>query len=154
MKQFRQKRLKNVSVILMEFHCWFFFSTFYSGIYLRTWKIPPKSESVDLWILEFYWFYSYYPVYDWFWLALVWAPCSNCREASLLLGYNILVHSAPWSFCCESACWPIPDNDWENGKYYAWSNIFVMVKASVEEHVKVNSDRKEWWSKDRSPNNP
>lgn len=124
MKQFRQKRLKKVSVILMEFLCLFVFPTFYSGIYLRTWKIPPKSEGLGFWILEFYWFYSYHPVYDWFWLALVRPSCSNCREATLLLGYNILVCSAPWSFCCESACWPIPDNDWKNGKYYALEQYF------------------------------
>lgn len=123
MEWLQQKMLNSVSLILMEIHCKFF-STFYSGIYLRTWKIPPKSEGVDLWILEFYWFYSYHPLYDWFWLALVQAPCSNRREVTLLLGYNILVCSAPWSFCCESACWPILDNDWENGKYYALQQYF------------------------------
>lgn len=115
MKQFRQRMLKNV--IFMNFFSTHS-TTFYSGVYLRTWKIPPEGEGVDLWILEFYWFFSYHPVYDWFWLALVWAPCSNSRAATLLLGYNILVCPAPWSLCCESACWPISDNDWENGKYY------------------------------------
>jgi len=35
-------------VLLFCFVLFCFFPTFYSGIYLRTWKIPAKSEGVDL----------------------------------------------------------------------------------------------------------
>lgn len=151
MTQFRQKGLKNVSSILTEF-CWVFFPHSTQVFISEPGKFHQK---VKVWIYE-YWNFTDSIAIILFMVGfgLRWSNPPVQTAGRLLYCLDIIFWYARLLdlFAVNQHAGPYLTMIGKMVSIMLWSNIFV-VKADVEEHVKVRSDGKELWSKERSPSN-